>query len=168
MIITECRFHYDYFMLKYPDARLLFTDTDSLYYNVVTNDLEKELYENKELFDYHAYNRHSPYYNFENDMTIGKFKCETHGASIVEFIGLAAKMYSYVHLTMGITGAPTVEKQRVKGVTRATAKHLKHQHYADQLREPIENYLINRRIGAKKHIIYSYSVKYLAFLPHSY
>ena len=41
MLITECRVHYDYFMLKYPDARLLFNDTDSLYYNVVTNDLEK-------------------------------------------------------------------------------------------------------------------------------
>ena len=167
MLITECRFHYDYFMKKYPEARLLFTDTDSLYYFLETADLEKELYMDKHLFDYHDYNFKSPYLNYENQMAIGKFKCETRGASIVEFIGLAAKMYSYVHLSMGVTGAPTVEKQKVKGVTRATAKHLKHQHYADQLREHIENYLLNRRIGAKKHIIYSYSVKYFDFQPHS-
>ena len=163
MIMTECSFHYDYFKLKYPEARLLFTDTDSLYYYLETADLEKELYADKERFDFHDYNYKSPYLDYGNQMTIGKFKCETRGASIVEFIGLAAKMYSYVHLSMGVTGAPTVEKQKVKGVTRATAKHLKHQHYADQLREPIENYLINRRIGAKKHIIYSYSVKYSYF-----
>ena len=155
-------------MKKYPEARLLFTDTDSLYYYLETADLEKELYMDKHLFDYHDYNYKSPYLDYTNNMAIGKFKCETRGASIVEFIGLAAKMYSYVHLSMGVTGAPTVEKQKVKGVTRATAKHLKHQHYADQLREPIENYLINRRIGAKKHIIYSYSVKYFYFQPHSY
>ena len=100
-------------------------------------------------------------------MASGKFKCETRGASIVEFIEQAAKNYSYVHLSMVVTGAGTVKKQKVKGVTRATAKHLKHQHYADQFLELIEKYLINRRIGAKKHIIYSYSVKYLYVKPHS-
>ncbi len=156
--LIEFRFHYDYFKVKYPEARLLFTDTDSLYYYLETADLEKELYANKELFDYHDYNFKSPYLDYSNQMEIGKFKCETRGASIVEFIGLAAKMYSYVHLSMGITGAPTVEKQRIKGVTRATAKRLKHQNYAEQLREPIEIYLTNRRIGTKKHVLYTYSV----------
>ena len=144
--------------MKYPNAKLLFTDTDSLYYYLETADLEKELYVDKHLFDYHQYNYKSPYSDFTNQMEIGKFKCETGGASIVEFIGLAAKMYSYVHLKMAITGAPAVEKQRIKGVTRATAKRLKHQNFAEQLREPIEIYLTNRRIGSKKHVLYTYSV----------
>ena len=58
--IIECRVNYDYFKAKYPEAKLLFTDTDSLYYYLETVDLEKELYANKELFDYHDYNFKSP------------------------------------------------------------------------------------------------------------
>ena len=42
------RFHYDFFMNRFPNARLIFTDTDSLYYYVEgEDDLEKKLFEDK-------------------------------------------------------------------------------------------------------------------------
>ena len=45
------RFHYDYFMKKYPAAKMLFTDTDSLMYWVETADIYKELFVEREHFD---------------------------------------------------------------------------------------------------------------------
>ena len=40
------RFHYDYFMRKYPAAKLLFMDTDSLMYWIETEDIYKEMARN--------------------------------------------------------------------------------------------------------------------------
>ena len=50
-------FHYDHMMKKYgPEkAKLLFTDTDSLTYQVKTEDIYKDMNENKELFDFSDY-----------------------------------------------------------------------------------------------------------------
>ena len=78
------QFHYDYFMKKYPEAKLLFTDTDSLYYEVETEDIEKELFERGDLFDYSDYPVGSPYRDETNKKVAGNFKCETKGASIIE------------------------------------------------------------------------------------
>ena len=70
-------------MKKYPAAKLLFTDTDSLYYQVETTNIEKEMFENKELFDYSDYPANSPYFDATNKKVMGKFKSETKGAAIL-------------------------------------------------------------------------------------
>ncbi len=90
-------------------------------------------------------------------MVIGMFKCETRGTAILEIVGLRPKMYSYNFKDENPT-KPLKEKIRIKGVSRAAAKTLRHQMYSDQLGEAKENYLTNRRIGSKLHQIYSISV----------
>ena len=137
---------------------MLFTDTDSLYYYVETENIEKELFEHKELFDNSDPNYPDKYKNYENQLVIGKFKCETHGTAIIEFIGLKAKMYSYVYQRVAHPESDLKENHRAKGIARAAAKQLKHEQYADQLKVPIENCLYNRRIGSERHKIYTYSV----------
>ncbi len=90
------RFHYDFFLERFPTARLIFTDTDSLYYFVEIEDLEKTLFEDSQgdnLLDYSDYPEGHPYRNQTNKMVIGKVKCETRGASIREIGGLRPKMY---------------------------------------------------------------------------
>ena len=147
-------------MDRFPTARLIFTDTDSLYYFVEIEDLEKSLYEDPErdnLLDYSDYPEGHPYRNQKNKMVIGMFKCETRGASIREIVGLRPKMYSYVFKDENPT-KPLKEKIRIKGISRAAAKTLRHQMYCEQLGEAKENYLTNRRIGSKLHEIYSISV----------
>ena len=90
-------FHYSYIKRRYDDkAKLLFTDTDSLCYEIQTKDIYNELWENKELFDNSDYPKYSQHYSSENKKVIGKFKDEAAGMPIKEFIGLRSKMYSYV------------------------------------------------------------------------
>ena len=36
-------FHYDYMKKKYPEAKLFFTDTDSLCYDIPTEDIYKDM-----------------------------------------------------------------------------------------------------------------------------
>ena len=147
-------------MNRFPNARLVFTDTDLLYYYVEVDDLEKKLFEDKErdkYLDFSDYPVGHPYRELKNKMVIGKFKCETRGASIVEIVGLRPKMYSYT--TTGESDqVPLKEKIRIKGVSRAAAKTLRHQNYIEQLGQAKENYLTNRRIGSKLHQIHSIEV----------
>ena len=90
-------FHYNYIKSRYNNkAKLLFTDTDSLCYEIKTRDVCKELWEDKQLFDNSDYPKDSPYFSAENKKVIGKFKDEAAGMPIREFIGLRSKMYSYV------------------------------------------------------------------------
>ncbi len=87
------RFHYDFFMKICPNARLIFTDSDSWYYHVEIDDLEKLLFEHRDILDYSDYPAGHPFKSDENKMVIGKFKCETKGAPIIEIVCLRPKMY---------------------------------------------------------------------------
>ena len=107
-------FHYNYIKKKYPDSQLLFTDTDSLFYHIKTEkDIYEEFWVDRELFDNSDYPKSSKFFFNENKKVIGKFKDETAGKPILEFVGLKSKMYSY-------------KKNVVK-------KEIKHQDYLDVL-----------------------------------
>ena len=90
-------FHYNYIKDKYGDkAKLLFTDTDSLTYEIEAKDVYQDFWDDKHKFDNSDYPEHSPYYDKTNKKVIGKFKDEAAGISICEFVGLRSKMYSYM------------------------------------------------------------------------
>jgi hypothetical protein len=119
------QFHYDYILPKYQDKQqLLFTDTDSLCYHIQTEDLYKDMKEDKELFDMSGYNMDG-YRSCDNTnkKVIGKFKDETDGEPIHEFCGLRSKMYS-IKLDNG------KEKKTGKGVQKnALKKKVCHEDY---------------------------------------
>ena len=90
-------FHYNYIKHKYGNkAKLLFTDTDSLTYEIETKDAYKDFFKDKSKFDNSDYPENSPYFNITNKKVIGKFKDEAAGVPIIEFVGLRSKMYSYI------------------------------------------------------------------------
>ena len=90
-------FHYDYIKNKYRNnSRLLFTDTDSLMYEIKTEDVYKGFSNNKELFDFSNYSSKSKYHDNSNKLVVGKMKDETVGVAIEVFVGLKPKMYSYL------------------------------------------------------------------------
>ena len=81
---------------KYEDrAKLLFTDTDSLTYEIECEDVYQDFWNDKDKFDNSDYLESSPYFDKTNKKVIGKFKDEAASIPISEFIGVRSKMYSY-------------------------------------------------------------------------
>ena len=80
---------------KYGDKlKLLATDTDSLKYEIETEDLYKDMINIKDYFDFSEYNKDHFCFDPTNAKVIDKFKDETNGNPIVEFVGLRPKMYT--------------------------------------------------------------------------
>ena len=60
-------FHYDYIENKYgTNSRLLFTDNNSLMYEIKTGDVYEDFSKNKEMFDFSNYSAKSKYNNSTN------------------------------------------------------------------------------------------------------
>lgn len=60
-------FHDNYIKNKYNNkARLLFTDTDSLTYEIGTEDVYRDFWNDKDKFDNSDYLENSPYFNITN------------------------------------------------------------------------------------------------------
>ena len=75
--------------LNYGDrAKLLFTDTDSLTYEIEAEDVYQDFWNDKDKFDNSDYPENSPYYDKTNKKVIGKFKDEAASTPVVEFVGL--------------------------------------------------------------------------------
>ena len=89
-------FHYNFIKARYgTQATLLFTDTDSLCYHIKTEDIYRDMFQHKELFDFSDYPTDCPFHDPTNKKVIGKMKDETASVPIVEFVGLRSKMYSF-------------------------------------------------------------------------
>ena len=68
-------FHYNYIKEKYGDRdKQLFTDTDSLTYEIETEDVYKDFWNDKDTFDNSDYPENSLYYYNANKKVIRKFK----------------------------------------------------------------------------------------------
>ena len=107
-------FHYNYIKPKYSVSTLLFTDTDSLTYQIQTDNVYEDFYADKHLFDFSGYEKKSPFCNDENKKVIGKMKDELNGEIIEEFVGLRAKMYSLKTKKEEMKKAKGVKKNVVK------------------------------------------------------
>ena len=68
-------FHYKCLKSKF-DTKLLFTDTDSLVYEIKTEDVYEDFYQDKNLFDFSDYPLHSKFFHPINKKVIGKMKDE--------------------------------------------------------------------------------------------
>ena len=78
-------FYCKYIKSKYS-AKLLFTDTGSLVYEIKTKDVYEDFYEATNLFDFSDYPQYSELFDPANKKVIGKMKDEFKGKIISEFI----------------------------------------------------------------------------------
>jgi len=108
-------FHYNYMKPKYRDkAQLLYTDTDSLIYEIETEDVYADISGHVEAkFDTSEFpvNHPSDIPVGKNKKVVGTMKDESCGKIITEFVGLRPKLYSYKVDEGG-------EVQNVKGLKR--------------------------------------------------
>ena len=105
-------FHYN-FIKKNFNVELLFTDTDSLTYEIKSENVYQDFFKWKDLFDFSNYSKDSKFFNDANKKVIGKMKDQYSGVIIGEFVGLKSKMYSIKK----INGS---ESSTAKGVNVAT------------------------------------------------
>ena len=146
-------FHYNYIKYKYGNkAQLLFTDTDSLTYEIETKDAYKDFFKDKSKFDNSDYNNESPFYNTANKKVIGKFKNEAAGIPIIEFIGLRSKMYSYMKDDM--KGGKTAKGIK-KNVIR---KNITHEDYKEVLFNNKQMHHTMKTIRSNNHQLGSFEL----------
>ena len=146
-------FHYNFIKNKYGEkAKLLFTDTDSLCYEIETKDIYKDLWKDKDLFDNSAYPIDSPFFDKSNEKVIGKMKDEAAGQIISEFVGLRSKMYSYIKNNLK-------EARTAKGIKKnIIKKQLTHETYKDVLFNEKQLRHSMNTIRSKNHEIGSYEI----------
>jgi ribosomal protein L31E len=150
-------FHYNTIKTEYGNkARLLFTDTDSLTYEIKTDDVYedfKRIGEKDDLWDNSDYPKDNPYYSAHNKKVIGKLKDEAEGVPIVEFVGLRSKMYSYVKEN-GKGG------MTAKGMKKYVIKNkLTHDHFKGVIREKEQLQHNMNTMRSVKHQVGTYEMR---------
>ena len=153
-------FHYKYIKEKYGDkAKLLFTDTDSLMYEIETEDFYKDISGDvKDRFDTSDYpeNHPSGIPTGENKKVLGMFKDEAAGKIIKEFVGLRAKLYSY-KMDEG------EESKKCKGVKRqVVVTSITHEDYKTCLRTGKEQLRKQNILRSYEHEVYTEEVNKVA------
>ena len=99
--IIMYEFHYDYMKPKFKDPHLCYMDTDSLIYNIKTEDFYADIRDDvEEIFDTSGYDKKDarPLPIGKNKKVIGLMKDELGGATITECTALRPKLYSYKEL----------------------------------------------------------------------
>ena len=156
-------FHYNYIKQKYGDkAKLLFTDTDSLMYEIQTEDFYKDISVDVKLrldtSDYppnHPSGIPSGFYK----TVLGMFKDEAGGKVIDEFVGLRAKLYSFKMFA-------GKESKKSKGVKKSVVKKsIEHEDYKKCLFTGKEQLRKMNVIRSHMHEVYTKEVNKIALCP---
>ena len=144
-------FHYDYIKNKYDSkSKLLFTENDSLMYEIKTDDAYEDFSINKEMFYFSSYSTKSKYYDDSHKLFIGKMKNETCGVAIEEFVGWKPKIYSFLE--------DNSEHKKAKGVNKNVVATISHNEYKDvTLNKKCIRHSM-KRIQSKDHTMGTYEI----------
>ena len=135
------QFNYDYVLNTFDNVKLLFTDTDSLVYEIKGSYIYEQCFKDKELFDFSGYDKNSVYFDDSNKKKLGKMEDECNGNKRDEFAGLKSKMYSLI--------SGDWEVNKAKGVNLM----LKHKEYVDVLfNKKILKHKMKRILSEKPNI----------------
>ena len=152
-------FHYEYTKSKYGDkAKLLFTDTDSLMYEIETEDFYKDIAPDVQtMFDTSNYptNHPSGIETGVNKKVIGLMKDEAGGEIITKFVGLRAKNYSFL---LG-----NKEHKKCKGIKKnVTKNNISFKDYETCLFTNVEQLRKMNVFRSRLHDVYSEEVNKIA------
>ena len=153
-------FHYNYIKPKYgAKSKLLFTDTDSFMYEIETEDFYKDISKDvKDRFDTSDYpeNHPSGIPTGINKKVLGMFKDEAAGKRIKEFVGLRAKLYSFIM-------EDGKENKRCKGVKKQVVESsITHEDYKTCLRTGKEQLRKQNILRSYEHEVFTEEVNKIA------
>ena len=144
--MVDVYFHYSFFEKRF-DAELLFTDIDSLAYEIKSENVYEEFFKHKHLFNFSNYPKDSKFFDKTNKKVIGKMKDGSEGKIIYEFVGLRSKMYSM---------------QNIDGKESNTAKRMNIANVFNEFKDSLFNKKVIRqkmsRTEGRKHKIGTYGI----------
>ena len=120
------------------NVKLMYMDTDSFILEIKSETYHKDLLQMREIFDFSNYPlthemfegmSEEDYENtiLSNKAVLGKFKDESEGEQILEFVALKPKMYSI------LCEKKNLNKMKAKRCKKSAIKLMRHQHYIDCL-----------------------------------
>jgi hypothetical protein len=154
------RFHYDVIRPMYgARAKLLFTDTDSLCYELQTEDVFQDMARIRHELDTSDYPKDHPLFSLKNAKVLGKFKDECSGISPKQFVGLRSKMYSLLL-------AKDKVKMTAKGVkTSFVKKHILHEDYYNCLTRGVAASGTYFNIRSRNHVLATEEIRKRTLSP---
>ena len=153
-------FHYNIMLPTFVGSKikLLYTDTDSFIYFIDDKSMIEKLRLIKDYFDFSNLENEHPLHCTENMKVLGKFKNETGGKKIKEFVALRPKMYSILFET-------GEETKRVKGIKKSSIRDMRHEQFKTILFEKTQQHEQYHAIRSYKHKVYVVQERKLALSP---
>lgn len=150
------KWHYGTMSTLGVDYKLLYTDTDSLIYQIFTDNLFEQLKHIGDQCDFSNFPTDHILYNQNNASVPGKMKLEYATSLIREFVGLRAKLYS-------IEFDNNTQIRRVKGVRKiAVQLKLHHDDFVKVLNDKIKKFIEFKLFKRSFDRVYTVSQRKLA------
>ena len=154
--IVMYEFHNDYMKPKFKDPQLCYMDTDSLIYNIKTEDFYADIAEDVlARFDTSGYIPDRPLPIGLNKKVIGLMKDELGEAIMTEFVALRPKLYSY-------KVQDGTENMKCKGIKRVCSKTLMFEDYKNCFFNDSTEYRSQLMFQSIKHDIFTIEVNKVA------
>lgn len=156
-------FHYNFMLKNFSSkCKLLYTDTDSLIYEIFCNDIYEEIIKpHIHKFDTSNYSPNNPYdIPLVNKKVPGLMKDEAGGLLMSFFVGLRSKMYTFLINEEKCT-------KKAKGIKYSVVRNkISFQDYVDCLRDYTEKVVTQRTIQSFAHNVFSMEQNKVALSPY--
>ena len=142
-------FHYMYMKPNFRTL-VLYSDTDSLIYEIESEDIYADLKENEQVhpeFDFSNYKEDNQLYSKHQKLETLKFKDEVGGKIIHSIVALKSKLYS---IAMG-----DQQKISAKGTTKHAQKNLQHSVFYRILEKETLLRTLNYTINSERHNLFT-------------
>ena len=157
--LTMFQFHYDVMRRKYGNrAILLYTDTDSLIYEIKTEDVYRDMQQDLTHFDTSNYPKDHFLYSTRNAKVLGKFKDEVV-TPIKEFCGVKSKAYSVK------TEDSSKDMVKAKGVHRSALHDLTHEVYLSVLFDQRSINVTSTHLRSVAHRVHTVKIQKTGLTP---